>query len=117
MRDNHSQIVMSDREKETPLYDLEGRLRSLGSLPGSFVIGIFDCCRDAFDQTIFPPVESRGAPSDKTEYLVEQGQNVFLIFGCQPKKGVPAESRIVPQFFEIIEGAKDDIGSILLPDA
>jgi hypothetical protein len=117
MRDNHSQMVMPDREKETPLYDLEGRLRSLGSLPGSFVIGIFDCCRDAFDQTIFPPVESRGVGSDKTEYLVEQGQNVFLIFGCQPKKGVPAESRIVPQFFEIIEGAKDDIGSILLPDA
>ena len=58
---------MPDREKVTPLYDLEARLRSLGTLPGSFVIGIFDCCRDAFDQTIFPPKEMRGAGNDKTE--------------------------------------------------
>ena len=64
MKDDHSQIVMPDSEKVTPLYDLEARLRSLGSLPGSFVIGIFDCCRDAFDQSIFPPVESRGGNSN-----------------------------------------------------
>ena len=42
---------------------------------------------------------------------------MFLIFGCQPKKGVPAESRIAIQFFEVLELAKDNIGCILLPDA
>ena len=95
MQDNHSQMVVPDREKKSPLYDLEGRLRALGSIPGSFVIGIFDCCRDAFDQTIFPPVELRGVGSEETEQLIEPGQNVFLIFGCQATKGVPADSEIV----------------------
>ena len=71
MKDEHSQIVMPDRTKVTPLYDLEGKLRGLGSLQGSFVIGIFDCCRDAFNQSIFPPVESRGVGNNKTEEMVE----------------------------------------------
>ena len=56
MKDNMSQIVMPDSKKKIPLYNLESRLRSLGELDNSFVIGIFDCCREAYDEGMFPPV-------------------------------------------------------------
>ena len=55
MDDNHSQIVMPDPKSKKPLYNLEARLRALGNLGNSFVIGILDCCRDPFNQSIFPP--------------------------------------------------------------
>ena len=56
---------MPDPSKKIPLYNLEARLRALGSLDNSFVIGIFDCCREAYDESIFPPVATRGGDGNK----------------------------------------------------
>ena len=95
---------MPDSKKKNPLYNLESRLRSLGDLDNSYVIGIFDCCREAYDEGMFPPMASRGGDgNDERETMVEKGQNVFLIFGCPSNKGVPATSKIASQFFEVIE--------------
>ena len=58
MKANHSQIILPDPSK--PLYDLESRIRSLSQLDNSFVIGIFDCCREAYDESMLPPRPSRG---------------------------------------------------------
>ena len=95
---------MPDPQQKKPLYNLEARLRALGSLDNSFVIGIFDCCRDAFDKSIFPPdtAATRGGDGDeKRDEVVEkdEGRNVFLIFGCASNKSVPATSKIAIQFF------------------
>ena len=60
MVDNHSQIVLPDSKKRIPLYNLEARLRALSNLDNSFVIGIFDCSRYAYDEDMFPPVATRG---------------------------------------------------------
>ena len=84
---------MPDDQRKIPLYNLESRLRALGDLDNSFVIGIFDCCREAYDESMFPPVKTRGGDgNEKRDFVVESGQNVFLIFGCPSNKGVPAKS-------------------------
>ena len=95
MMDNQSQAVIPDPKQKIPLYNLEAKLRALGNLDNSFVIGIFDCCRDAFDERIFPPKKTKGGNSNATpDVEVEKGRNVFLIFGCPSNKSVPATSKI-----------------------
>ena len=109
---------MPDPQKKIPLYNLEARLRSLADLDNSYVIGIFDCCREAYDESMFPPVATRGGDgNEEREVMVEKGKNLFLIFGCPSNRGVPASSKIAYQFFKIIEEAKAENDCILLPDA
>ena len=67
----------------------------MGEEDNSYVIGIFDCCREAYNEDIFPPVQTRGLDgNEENEVQVEKGQNVFLIFGCPSNRGVPATSKI-----------------------
>ena len=74
---------MPDPQQRIPLYNLELRLRALGNLDNSFVIGVFDCCREAYDEGMFPPEETRGGRGNaERDEEVEKGRNVFLIFGC-----------------------------------
>ena len=86
---------MPDATKKIPLYNLEARLRAMGEEDNSYVIGIFDCCREAYDEGMFPPVATRGGDgNEERDIVVEKGQNVFLIFGCPSNRGVPATSKI-----------------------
>ena len=74
MNDNQSQIVLPDASKKTPLYNLEARLRAMGQEDNSYVIGIFDCCREAFNQDMFPKVATRGGDgNEEREVIVEKG--------------------------------------------
>ena len=50
MKDNMSHIVMPDDQAQIPLYNLENKLRTLGSQENSFVIGLFDCCREPYNK-------------------------------------------------------------------
>ena len=47
-KDGLSHIVMRDKDNKTPLYNLENSLRAMGAQDGSYVIGIFDCCRELY---------------------------------------------------------------------
>ena len=116
MKDNMSQIVLPDPSK--PLYNLENTIRALGQQDNSFAIGIFDCCRDPYDQNMYPKKKDRGGDDNEMrEEMAEKGQNYFLIFGCPPNQRVPANSKITPQFFQVLRDATADNGCILLPDA
>ena len=116
MKANQSQIVLPDAK--APLYNLEARLRALSELDNSYVIGIFDCCREAYDESMFPQNLTRGATGiQEGEVEVNRSQNVFLIFGCAANQGVPAQSKIANTFFEMLENAKADNDCFLLPDA
>ena len=76
---------MPDRQVKIPLYNLEARLQALGILDNSYVIGIFDGCRDGYCEDIFPPMATRGCGSNsERDDEIEEGRNVFLIFGCGP---------------------------------
>ena len=62
MKDNMNWIVVPDPQK--PLYNVEAKLRYLGSLDKSYVIGVFDCCREAYNEDILPP----GIDNEKTDF-------------------------------------------------
>ena len=95
MNENQSQIILPDSSKKIPLYNLENRLRAMGQEDNSYVIGIFDCCREAYNEDNFPLVVTRGGDgNEERDEVVETGQNVFLIFGCPSNRGVPATSKI-----------------------
>ena len=67
----------------------------MGNLDNSFVIGIFDCCREAYNEGVFPPKADRGGQGILTQDVeIEKGRNVMLIFGCPPSKLVPGVSKI-----------------------
>ena len=48
--------------------------------------------------------------------MVDQDQNLILIFGCAANYGVPALSKIANTFFEVLEESTAENGCILLPD-
>ena len=109
---------MPDPQQRIPLYNLEVRLRALGNLDKSYVIGILDCCRQAYDEGMFPPEEIRGGRGNAVrDEEAGKGRNVFLIFGCPSDETVPAKSEIATQFFDVLERSKDNNGCLLLPDA
>ena len=65
---------MPDATKKIPLYNLEARLRAMGEEDNSYVIGIFDCCREAYDEGMFPPVATRGGDgNEERDVVVEKG--------------------------------------------
>ena len=45
----------------------------MGDLPNSFVIGIFDCCREAFNEAMFKKVAMRGGSDNENETVLEKG--------------------------------------------
>ena len=51
MKDGLSNIVMPDSEEALPLYNLEHTIRAMGKMANSYVIAIFDCCREAYNET------------------------------------------------------------------
>ena len=65
MNKNQSQIVLPDASKKIPLYNLESTLRALGEEDNSYVIGIFDCCWEAYDENMFPKVQTRGGDGNE----------------------------------------------------
>ena len=58
MKENKSFIVLPDPTNH--LYPLEDELRVLSRMDNSFVVCIFDCCRDTYSDSLTPPIESRG---------------------------------------------------------
>ena len=88
---------MPDDQATIPLYNLENAVRALGAQENSYVISIFDCCREPYNQSKFKPVAMRSGVGNEEEKVdIEDSNNVFLIFGCPPQKEVPGESLIVP---------------------
>ena len=76
---------MRDKDNKTPLYNLENSLRAMGAQENSYVIGIFDCCRELYQQTHFKPVEMRGGDgTEEKKKTAKESRNVILIFGCPP---------------------------------
>ena len=60
-------------DAKSPLYNLENTLRNLSQLDNSYVIGIFDCCREAFNEAMFKKVAMRGGSDNENETVLEKG--------------------------------------------
>ena len=59
-------------------YPLEGNLRSMGALPGAYVIGVFDCCRAEFEL----PDRGAGVQEVEDELETDESRNCIFVFGC-----------------------------------
>jgi hypothetical protein len=84
--------VLNADTKLTYRFPLEKELRTIGKIPGAYVIGIFDCCRTNVDPAL------RGghdAPDDEGPY-----KNFYFSFGCGPKDGVSLASTMAIEWFE-----------------
>jgi len=93
-------------------FPLEKFLRVLGTTPGAYVLGVFDCCREKFS------AEMRG-PNDKTNNFIDEignYRNTLLSFACPPNSGVAARSTVAVSYFEKLrELAHPYDGSVILP--
>ena len=99
---NENNIVVLESDEKKRLYKLELMARSsLSSILGSYVITIFDCCREY----MAPPIlNTRGLDDDNDDEPVPEKYqhsktNLIIINGCPPNKFVPATSFISRGFF------------------
>ena len=96
MKDNMTQLVLNDTSKNKTFYKMENVARIISETPGSYVIVVFDCCRENLND---PKYRNGGdvieQESDPTAY-----RNLILINGCPPNKAVDAKSTISTAIFE-----------------
>ena len=100
---------------EAKIYPIEKMLRSLAKAEGSYVVALFDCCRERL-----APGASRGAETEQAGMLdvqsnTETTTNFILTYGCPPSEGVPAKSTIAHAYIKYLKKAADPQGRIGLP--
>ena len=94
-------------------YPLEMQLRTLARVPSSYVVAIFDCCR----QNMSAAMRGVTDPEDIKLGLKEDDDiNLYMSFGCAPSDSVPAKSTLVENYFlHLRKQAHGYDGSVLLP--
>ena len=77
---NVNNIVVLEQNEKKRLYKLEEMSRSLSNLPGSYIITIFDCCREYMAP---PNTATRGLDATPVpEEHKRSDTNLILINGC-----------------------------------
>ena len=108
MRSNTTQIVLNDTGKT--FYKMENIVRVCSEIPNSYVITVFDCCREDLNNPKYRGGGEIEQEGDETAY-----RNLILFNGCPPNKGVEAKSSIATEFFTKLETCTDSNGTIMLP--
>ena len=114
--DNMTYAVCNENTKASKIrYPLQQRLKALSQLPGAYVCGIFDCCREAISLAMRGGKNDNDNPADDnfegSDYI-----NYIFWFGCQENSGVSANSDIAVEFFkEMKKVANPADGSVTLP--
>ena len=101
--DNYTFAMLNDPTR--PQFPLEQQVRTLSKQAGSYVVALFDCCRE---RVKVPKAMSSAAHGGADE-------NFIITFGCPPTATVPARSTIARAYFTFLRDAADDEGAILLP--
>ena len=109
MRDNTTQLVLNHPDKT--FYKMENVVRIYSEIPDSYIIVVFDCCRENLND---PKFRSGGGVSEQ-EFNPGAYRNLLIINGCPPNKGVDAKSSIAEELFRKLESCKDSNGTIVLP--
>ena len=78
---------------------------------GSYIIGVFDCCRAAFEI----PDRSGNAQDAEPEMENEDMRNCILIFGCPPQGKVSAVSTVALELIDQLQASALTDGSIRFP--
>ena len=70
------------------IYALQSRLYSLSQQKGTYVLGLFDCCREK----IKPEMRGGGPAEPKDDDSGDDPQNSIMWFGCAENGGTDAAS-------------------------
>jgi len=107
-----TKIVLNEAEPLFRYFDLEQKLSSLSKMDNNFIHGVFDCCREELPRS---GTKDIGDTDDRKNLT---NQNLFVVFGCPPRTGVPAESTIVKSYIECVTDYLNKTGGVLqLPAA
>ena len=91
-------------------FPIEKMIRILATIQKSYIVAVFDCCRQKLKQA------TRGGAEE--EESKAEANNLVLTFGCQPDDTVPERSTIAVAFFEKLRSkANAATGEVSLPFA
>ena len=111
--DNTTKIELNEEDPEHRYFDLEQKLSSLSKMNNNFVAAIFDCCRFEMPRKEIPKIHTRGPGDAVDTKKVSDYQNLYIIFGCPPRIGVPAKSTMVKSFTECVKQHLKKTGGVL----
>ena len=109
---NYTEAVINTNEPGNLKFrvPLEKQMRILATNPGTFVLGILDCCRENFSLTTRG---TGGAVDEEDEF--EDYCNLFITHGCAPNLGVDARSTISSMYFQKLKQFARQDGSVIIP--
>ena len=112
MYDNHLLLQLN----EIRLYPIEKMLRSIAKADGSYVMALFDCCREKISKKETRGLTEGGDEEDMfnpTGMVVPESQENFIItYGCPPSEGVPAKSTIAKAYIRYLKKSATKDGFI-----
>jgi len=88
--------VLNDVKKMR--FPIEKFLRTLGTNPCAYVVGVLDCCRSKITPALRGEANNDGLFDETGEY-----RNTFITFGCAPSSGVDARSTIAVNYFHMLK--------------
>ena len=74
-------------------------LRSLASKDDTYVMGLFDCCREKLPEEMLQKMRNTGL-SNLEDDIDDKKINIILSFGCPPSDTTPAKSTIAIHYFD-----------------
>lgn len=96
------------------MFPLEKILRTFAKSDGSYVISVFDCCREKMSTN-----GTRGLQADNiddrdfTMGATRGGgggvENIIMTFGCRPSAGVPIKSTIAKNYFKYLRMSAKEV--------
>ena len=105
MMNNTTYIVTNGKR----MYPLESTLRCLAKADGSYVVSVFDCCREKMQQKpMRGRIEANSSSydfEDESEWIGKPNnsqENIIITYGCQPSQGVPAKSTLATTYFQYL---------------
>ena len=129
VQDNLTYALCNTANREKMFFNLEERVRGLANCDNSYIVGLFDCCRENMDvkgERVKSTIEGRGesvwAGEDvkETEEAETQSKvrNLIMVFGCPPNSQTPANSALTVEFFKHLRMSSDPVEKIAhLPGA
>jgi hypothetical protein len=107
--DTTTKIVLNEEDSEFRYFSLEANLFIASRYENTYIVTIFDCCREEL-----PTEELRGGEENNSKATKQS--NFYVTYGCPPTKGVPAKSTIVTSYTKCLkQNLNKQNGVIILP--
>ena len=112
--DNTTYAVCNEATKRHKIrFPLELNLKALATEKGSYVVAVFDCCRERLSDAM----RGTGNTNQNLQDIdMDDYVNYIFWFGCPPNSGVSANSTIAIDLFKQLKRvARPYDGSVILP--